>query len=440
MKERLITLVLALGALVLFIIMFVRPEGNVGARKDVPRPTTAERRGNGYYGAMSWLESENVRAISLRDRFDALSTRNDLQLTSNLLIVTLPAAAPFKANEFLPLDRWIRAGNTLLVVSALSDNPDWAFRLTGLAPGDLNLLTGLEFETARDRKLRLEHVAPTGRRTGAVANFPDANAEKLEDFRAFLKPQRATLVANRNHAYFRNVHEVIALSDYPRQAWTVKVPYEGFVLSLGHIRETGEGVLWTRPLGEGRIIVSGFGTLFTNRALGLADNARLLANIVASTVGPQGAVLFDDAHQGLGAAYDPGRFYKDGRLYITLAILIALWLTWVVGSTRLRVPVVRIPAPREEDLVRATGGFLARALRADAAARRLFDHLFQRVRTYMLDLEDDTDPWNYLERHPRIARADIEQLRVWYADACASRRVPLQKLQNVMVRVQRQIA
>ena len=168
MKERLITLLLALGALVLFVIMFVRPEGAVGARKDVPRPTTAERRGNGYYGAMSWLESEDVRAISLRDRFDALSARKDLPPSGNLLIVTLPAAASFKTNEFLPLDRWIRAGNTLLVVAALSDNPDWAFRLTGLAPGDLNLLTGLEFETTRDRKLRLAHTTPMGRRASSA--------------------------------------------------------------------------------------------------------------------------------------------------------------------------------------------------------------------------------------------------------------------------------
>jgi hypothetical protein len=232
----------------------------------------------------------------------------------------------------------------------------------------------------------------------------------------------------------------VALSDYPRQAWTVKVPYEGFVLSLGHIRETGEGVLWTRPLGEGRMIVSGFGSIFTNRTLGLADNAHLLANIVAATVGPHGAVLFDDVHQGLGAAYDPERFYKDSRLYITLAILIGLWLAWVAGSTRLRVPVVRSPTPREEDLVRAAGSFLARVLRPDAAAARLFDHLFQRVRTYMLDLEDDATPWGYLERHPRVARADIEQLKVWYADTRASRRVPLLKLQNVMVRIHRQIA
>ena len=50
----------------------------------------------------------------------------------------------------------------------------------------------------------------------------------------------------------------------------MKVPYEGFVLALAHEQQSGEGALWTRPLGKGRIIVSGFGSLFTNRALGLA--------------------------------------------------------------------------------------------------------------------------------------------------------------------------
>lgn len=424
MNERLVTLIFALGALLLFLAMFARTEGKMERGKEVPRPTSVERRGNGYYGAMSWLESEDVRALSLRDRFNSLNDRADLPRTGNLLIITLPSATAFKSEEFLPLDRWIRAGNTLLVAAALSDNPDWAFRFTGVAPGDLNLLTGLEFETVRNRRLRLQHSGDSSPIPADVTP-----PESLENFRAFVEPQRAALVANREHVYFKDVREAIALSDYPRQTWTVKVPYEGFVLSLGHIRETGEGALWTRPLGEGRIIVSGFGSLFTNRALGMADNARLLANIVGATVGPQGAVLFDDVHQGLGAAYDPERFYKDPRLYLTLGLLILLWLAWVVGSTRLRVPVARARAPREADLVRATGGFLARVLSPDAAARRLFDHLFERVPS-----------WDYLERHPRVTRADLEQLKRWHEDARASRKVPLRKLQNVLVRINRQIA
>src|SRR4029077_9685129 len=118
---------------------------------------------------------------------------------------------------------------------------------------------------------------------------------------------------------------------------------------------------------------------FSNRALADADNARLLANIVTATVRAEGAVLFDDEHQGLAAAYDPAKFYNDPRLYGTIGVLAVVWLTWVLGGPRLRLPAMRMPAPREAELVRATGGFLARVLRPAAAARRLFEHFFRRL-------------------------------------------------------------
>src|SRR5262249_61892891 len=95
-----------------------------------------------------------IRAVSLRDRFDKLPQRTSLAATGNILIVTLPAITVYKTEEFRPLDRWVRAGNTLLVLAALSDNPDWAFSFGSMTSGDLNLLTGLEFETARLRDTR----------------------------------------------------------------------------------------------------------------------------------------------------------------------------------------------------------------------------------------------------------------------------------------------
>src|SRR2546427_7001803 len=91
-----------------------------------------------------------------------------------------------------------------------------------------------------------------------------------------------------------------------------------------------------------------------------------------------GAVLFDDEHQGLAAAYDPAKFYNDPRLYGTIGVLAAVWLVWGLGGTRLRLPAMRVPAPREAELVRATGGVLARVLRPPAPARRMFEHFFPR--------------------------------------------------------------
>ncbi len=421
MRERLITLVCALGSLLLFAALFVRGQGLDSRR--VALPTTIERHGNGLAGAISWLAAEGIRTVSLRERFDTLAKRWDLPRAGNLLIVTLPVATPFRVQEAGAVDHWVRAGNTLLVLAALSDAPDWG--RGGLSiHNDLQLLTGLDFEAVR-----------------RAEGSENAAARMIEASRELAQPQRGTLVPNRPHPYLRGVQSVVAWSDYPPQAWTVRVPRDGFVLSLAHQSETGEGVLWVRPVGSGTLIVSGFGSLFSNRALAVADNARLLANIVGATVRSDGAVLFDDEHQGLAAAYDPGKFYNDPRLYGTIGVLAAVWLIWVLGSTRLRLPATRVPAPREAELVRATGGFLARVLRPAAAARRMFEHFFRRLsaRTHR-GAQGDGLPWEWLEHHPRLARAEVQQLKDWYAQAYSGQRVPLTALHNLIVRTERQLA
>jgi hypothetical protein len=431
-KERLITLLCAIGALAMFSIMFLNREG-VSSSFDVPRPITSERRGNGYHAAMTWLDNEKIRSVSLRDRYGTLASREDLTASGNLLIVTLPARGNFKTEEFVPLDRWIRAGNTLLVMASLSDNPDWHGDFGAYEPGNVTLLTGLEIETTKARDKRLE------RRVHPDRTEKDPKVVEPGAFRQFSEPLRTVIVPNREHAYFEGVKEVIALSDFPRHVWTVKVPYQGFVLSLAHEKGTVEGALWTRPWGNGRIVLSSYGTLFTNRAIGLADNAKLLANLVSVTVGEKGTVLFDDAHQGISAAYDPDKFFTDRRLYTTVGVLAALWFIWVLGSTHLRLPTTRNPAPREAELIRAAGSFLSRALPGHAGARQLIENFFRRLGA-RAGASAGTAPWDLLERNSRIDPADLAQLRRWSDDAQAQRRVPLRSLHNLIVRLDRQMA
>jgi hypothetical protein len=418
MRERLITLACALAALALFLGMFLR--GDEPAKDgDTARPTTAERRPNGYHGALVWLDRERIRTVSVRDRFNELVARPGLPPTGNLLIVTLPAATAFKTDELRPLESWVRSGNTLLVLAALRDNPNWAFSLGRSAAADLGLLTGLEFSTV-DR--------------GGRGNAVDSRIAMTA--RAFAQPRAAALIPNGAVSLFEGVRAALALSDYPAQSWNVKIPYDGFALSLAHERETGEDVLWMRPLGRGQVIVSGFGSLFTNRALGLGDNGQLLANLVGMSLRPGGAVLFDDMHQGLGAAYDPARFYSDPRLYESVAILCAVWLCWVLGSTKLQLPAMRTPVPREADLVRATGGFLARVLSNDAAARGLFDHFFHRISQAHPGGAGARRTWDLLKGHVGVAPADLRQLEEWYAAAIAARKVPLERLHNLMLKIE----
>jgi hypothetical protein len=428
MRERLTTLGCALGALLLFASLFLRGE-QIEHQHATP-PTSVERGANGLRGALSWLTGEGIRTASLRERFDSLAARGDLPAAGNLLIVTTPVVTPLRPSEVSALNRWVGSGNTLLVLAALSDRPDWA--LAGSARADLNLLTGLEVVSRAPPAYRAgvrPGAARSARRRGVLGLLPLA------------EPLRSTLVANRTHPYLSGVSAAVALSDYPPEAWEVKIPRSGFVLSLAHQRELGEGVLWLRPVGAGRVLVSAFGSLFTNRALGLADNARLLANIVSASLAPGGVVLFDDEHQGLAAAYDPAKFYRDRRLYATLGVVTAVWLAWVLGATRLRLPASRTPAPREAELVRATGIFLARVLRPAAAARRMFELFFLRLRPRARRTAPEEGlPWQWLEQHPRLRLADVRQLRAWYADAYADRRVPLTRLHNLLTRTERQLA
>jgi hypothetical protein len=233
------------------------------------------------------------------------------------------------------------------------------------------------------------------------------------------EPERTGLVPNRAHPYFAGVVQAVAFSDYPPLANHVTIPGEGFALALAHQGDTADDAFWVRPDGAGTIIVSGFGSLFTNRALGAASNARLLANIVGASVARDGTVVFDDEHQGLSDAYDPARFYRDPRLYRTVAVIAAVWLTWVLGATRLQ----------------------ARVLRPAAAARRMLEQFLQRTCAAAgRDAADPAGAWQWLADHPRLARRDVARLQAWYAAAAVNRRVPLVRLHNLLVRTERRLA
>ena len=160
MRERLTTAALALAALLLFLTIFVHAEGPSTAGASLP--TSVDREDNGLLGALSWLEEEGVRTRAVRERFTTLAGMRDLPARGNLLVVTLPAAVPLRSDEADALDRWVRAGNTVLVLASLSDRPSWAHD-PGVLNSDLRLLTGLDLEHAERR-------APARSRSGARRN------------------------------------------------------------------------------------------------------------------------------------------------------------------------------------------------------------------------------------------------------------------------------
>jgi hypothetical protein len=450
MRERLTTLACALGALLLIGSLLLRGD-TLAARRAAP-PTTLEHSDNGLLGARTWLQGEGVRTVALRERFGTLLRQARLPRSGNLLIVSLPAVTGFRSDEAAALDRWVRDGNTLLVLAALRDRPTWA-QYPFVMANDLQLLTELSLGPAEQQSSgspprRAPAPSPAEGRERRSRPPPDAKpraetgAARLARLATELStPKLSALVPNRTHPYFAGVARAEALSDYAPLGYRVAIPRDGFALSLAHESGSTEDAFWVRPHGEGTIIVSGFGSLFSNRALGRADNARLLANLIAVSVAADGVVVFDDEHQGLSDSYDPARFYRDPRLYETLAVIAAVWLSWVLGATRLHTPLARTVAPREAELVRTTGLYLARVLRPAAAARRLLEQFLERVRTAVgAGAVDPPWLWEWLENHPRLPRSAVLQLREWYAAACANRSVPLMRLHNLIVRTERQLA
>lgn len=420
MRERTLTALLALGALLLFYLMFI--SDGIGPATRQARPTTVERGPDGYYALLQWLQRSGVRAASLRERYgNLLKPDAGFAASGNLLIVTLPAPQPLRTEELAALDRWLRAGNSMLVMAALCDQPEWHF---GGAVSGSNVvldLTGLQLETVEQREQRLHPRKPSD---------PDAQRLGLDAldaaaFKMLAKPLQLDAEPVAPHPLFDGVRNIVAFSDYKRSSWSARLPYDGFVLELARDRASGEGVLWTRLLGQGRIWISAYGSPLTNRAIASGDNARWIANLVAQSLGPAGQVIFDDMHQGITATYDGRKFYSDRRLWISVLALLLLWFGWVLGATRLRTPRLSIAAPRSADLLRAGGVLLSRRVPPSAAALRM--------------IELALPPQRMQDAEASVAATDLERLRSLQELARGGGRVPLVELHNLLLRIDGQL-
>jgi len=451
MRERGIAFLLALAALAAFYGLWLRPAPSLDPDANTARPTTAELRGNGYAGLYEWLQRAGVKTRSLRDRYSTLPELG-IPTRGNLLVLSLPAVEVFHSDELSALDRWVRRGNTLLINAALLDQPDWAARRSAGAVVEIESLTAIEFETRRAREARLDDTPlsqrvreadarDAARKNGDEKNSDDEEAEgnaedgvEVDRGELLEVPETLPLTSTGPHVLLEGVKTLELVTDYPAQEWSLRMPYDNFVLTLARTA-SGEGALFEQRVGEGRVLLSAGGSLFTNRALGKADNARLFANIVKS-MSSDGVVLFDDLRQGLSASYDPARFYEDPRLFKTIFIVLGLWLVWVLGSTRLRAPVIVTHDPSEAELVRRAGGLIARTVAPAKTALHLFDLFFAGVaraaRRAGGGAAERGDQWQWLENHGAILPQELDQLKTWYADARSERKLPLIELQNLL--------
>jgi hypothetical protein len=412
-KDRLITLGLAACALALFWMLFIaKPAGPPSA----PAPLTTGADDEGYLGLFRWLAATHLPVLDLHQRFNRLS---DIAVSprpsGNLLIVTLPFNVVVHPQEYQALDKWVDAGNTLLVLAALDDTPLWDAVSDNLLP-ELTQVTKLRF-----RARAQPNQTPTGR--AAVRAVLTPAGSEIE-----LQPSGGIGVLH-------GIAHLATLSRLPSTQWQAEAQTFAPVLELARRRDTADPVLWLKSSGHGALIVSAYASLFSNNVIGKADNAQLLANIIAWSLQPGGRVIIDDAHQGALDEYDAAKFFVDPRLHRSLLWLVALWLAWVLAAQALRAAAPNGSGLDESAMLRVTAGFFAGVLRPVASAQWLLDEFFERLRRRHGLLHSTKPPWDWLGSHAGVRGADLAELRDLYARTQSGHRVSLVRLQRTISQI-----
>lgn len=404
MRERLLTVLLALGALVLFyFLIFPKPQRPPAARG---LPVSTDGRPEGYLSIWRWLGREHIPRVSLRYRYGRLPHRL-AKPTGNLLIITLPQRVPMQAEELDTLRTWIARGNTVLIAAALDDTPLWAADTDDpVMMNDLKRLTGLKF---------LPTHASTPLSSPAVDHL-------------YIRPRGA-------HPLLSGVRRIVAPLPPASRSWRAYPTRGRLTLELAARRPGGLPVLWLERFGRGQIILSALAGPFCNAGLAIAGNARLLANIVSWSRSPGGAVVFDDAHEGLSAFYDAWAFFADPRLHATLIWIVLLWLIFVVGSQPLRPGPRAWQPPDESAYIEGSARYLAAVVEPGQAARRL-------IEDFLGELPGSPDRGaarRWLASQAGIAGADRTALNSCDERCRAGRRVNLTRLHSLLARLRRNL-
>jgi hypothetical protein len=419
-KERLITLGLAVAALLLFYALFLpKPPAENGA---LSRPLSTDTGAAGYQAAWRWLNAVRIPVASLRHRFDGLSNNPAWRPSGNVLITTMPHKLPVRPDEAGRLDAWIERGNTLVIAAALDDTPAWALE------GAQRLVR----DVGRLARLKLDTVDAT-----ASEKKSELSPQTLGSAFKSLSTSRVLAIEPRGAQPLMNgVTELQVNSDLPASRWVAAPMDTSGVLEVAQVSGKGDAVIWMKLQQKGQVIVLGVAGLFSNQDLAAADNARLLANVIGWSLEPGGAVIFDDSHQGAVDYYDAKAFYKDPRLHRTLWWLVLLWLVFVLGIQRFRGHAPDRQAADVTAFIGSSGEFFASAVAPTTAGARLLDNFFNSIHRRLGTREDGTPVWDWLSAQAAISRNEVSELQELRDRIRSGRRFSLPKLQNLLSELQ----
>jgi hypothetical protein len=416
MKDRLLTIAGGLLAFVLVVILLVPVERDDSGQ--ISRPLSTDRGRAGLQGLKRWIEQGGVVTDVLTRRYTTLTSSFELSLKGNLLVVSLPQRTPSRRDERQALRTWIAQGNSALLLVAAGDVPRWTMRSDGSSTGDFLKSFGFKLAMQRDNE------------------DEESIRQPQTDLKSWLAGEPVELLPRFRHPLTRDVVTVSARSLRALdRGWNLTGTTRGrVVLPLLGEAENG-AAFWQARVGTGRVWVSRYSDLFANAGLGEADNARFMANLLASALGRNGRVIFDDMHLGATDLYDAKAFFSDPRFVNTMIFMAGFWLLYLGGRSR-RLAPAREAVSRyyAADLARAMAGFFVRRLSAVTVAQQLFAFFFNDIRS-RYGLPTNGQPvWSMLSGMSRVSTADINGLRTHYERTAAGRKPNLTALARLMQR------
>ncbi|MGH8228766.1 MAG: DUF4350 domain-containing protein, partial [Steroidobacteraceae bacterium] len=386
MKERLVVLALALGALGLAAALILPRRSARPRSASVPLSNASQP--DGYLAVWRWLHAEHIPTLSLRYRYDRLPALL-AKPSGNLLLVTFPQRVPARRAELADLEQWVARGNTLLVMAALDDDPPWSRGVDPLLAQHLFEMTGLRLTPQSGARSTPRRPARSPGSPPDPAGTPATSAPSPSARRLELEPLGA-------HPLLTGVSRITALSSRPGRRWQ-RIDTPGpLPLQLAARAHDGAPALWVVQRGAGQIILCAAASTLSNAAIALGGNARLLANILSWSLGPGGAVVFDDAHQGETAFYDAQAFFGDPRLHATLGWIVLLWLAFVLGPLPLRAARHAWQPPGETAYVEASARYLAAVVPPGEAAPRLIERFLEEL-ARRHNLRSQAHIWDWLD-------------------------------------------
>lgn len=428
MRDRFVSLAGAVIALIAVITLLFQPTRHEG----FSLPTSQDNGDNGKSVLVAWLKELGFVTSSLQQRYQHLETDPQLESSGNLLIITLPFKIEARSRELEALRRWVAEGNSLIVLSARSDLPKWALERSSkfdFNDQDLLLSLGFYFYEQSDRS---EGNTETKEKVSTIVEF----SQNL------FGSGQSHLIPRGNHPLLNHIDRVETDTHLKSQLnWGIssREDYRSTLELLDEVDDLGPA-LWQLRIGQGRLWVSRFSTLFDNSTISRADNAQLLFNLVQDSVSESGVVLIDDMHQGITRLYDPAAFYSDPRLYNSIWFLIVFWFILVIGHSNRLAPANEMSAQHSAaDFVRGVGNLFSRKLSSRFVANELLTHMFNDIRT-QYGLPTNGQPvWHVLEKNAQIEPEQLNALKNVLDRIQHKKKIDLNRTRNLTLQIRKSL-